>query len=1226
MLNRTYGELSRSAKRVGDAARRFDSAAEHFERLGLRDDTGRMYALTGSCHSELGEHEAAVCAYKKRLASFEKAGNERGRALAELDLGEALYRMECYQEAIPMLQRAGERSQRVGEAANAGWSFDRLGHCHLRLEQEDEALVAFRHALEQFESVAHGWGIAVSNQNIGRCLRRHGRLEQAASHLRAAADHFAELSKPEKAARAYFDAAICYRDLQQPEDALGMFVTAAEFFRSLGDRKSVVYCDQQMGLILQRLERFAEAADRFEAAAVAAHELVDPNLAHSLVVCGHGYVECQVRLKNLDLAEAFHTRYLLFGDSSAVGALKDVADAAAHMASELEDRGDFEEALWFASVARDYYARALEMTRPASMHEGLRDAADVWWQLGGIHSKLKRYKEASDCYERSLSAWRAIGDETKLAESCYQYAMTVFGLGDLELFMRASEKALAMLERAGEDHCQKTFMLLNGQMQAAHQLGDDAALWRALGQLQRVLHEHHAGCGNVSSSAISELIAVFGGGVDLQAEEDKLLRLQQNDPRSVAVASQHRTLATHLQYVDDEQALSHLQRASELYVELGDKWGQQSCKISQAEILSRLGRHAEAKASLSDALRLYSTVAANRPPDLVFLHSVAVVLSRGRDAELRQVLASELSRQDKELHSLLAMSSTEDLLRYGEVERGLLDLALSAWGHWCSSSSGTTADGVAREAVSWVLRRKGMTFEGIANTQRARLLAGSDDELRNWIVDLEIRRAELARRPYAAEATDGSSFDAPECERLCRDLERKISQRVHTRRALGEQASVDLRQLKKRMVRGTVLVEYIVANWFSMEMPGLGSAVHAENRCWAIVASASPDDESGVSTRLFDLGDASIIESAIADFRRGVGAGEAMALVDARGVARLLWDPIAEAVGDAEHVIISPDGALWLVPFEALVLEDGRYLIEEKQISYVISGRYLVGQDEEESGARGAVVLAAPDYDLELAAAVSASQPALEEARYSGALGGARFGELPGSGREAQSMRPQLAKLLGDEELQVLTGAVATEAAFKAVARPRVLVLSTHGFFLQDQDYSAGSFADRSPLSRTLLLPPVPATTQPAVEIENPLVRCGLALAGANNRASAPPGADDGILTGLEIVGADLRGTELVVLSACETGVGEIQVGEGVAGLRQAFQLAGAQTVVSSLWKVPDAETADLMTWFFENLANGQGRSQALRNAQLRMIEQLREKRGRAHPLYWAAFTLTGKS
>jgi CHAT domain-containing protein len=217
---------------------------------------------------------------------------------------------------------------------------------------------------------------------------------------------------------------------------------------------------------------------------------------------------------------------------------------------------------------------------------------------------------------------------------------------------------------------------------------------------------------------------------------------------------------------------------------------------------------------------------------------------------------------------------------------------------------------------------------------------------------------------------------------------------------------------------------------------------------------------------------------------------------------------------------------------------------------------------------------------------------------------GMTFSPLPGTAEEAQA----LAHLLKVEDQYLLTQGQATEARLKALHGPRLLHIATHGFFLQDNELPAVSLRSAS-FSHDKT--PVPVG-------ENPLLRSGLALAGANLRRSGDQ--DDGILTAAEVAQMDLRGTQLVVLSACETGVGDVKNGEGVYGLRRALVLAGVETQVASLWKVADEATKDLMVTYYQHLLNGEGRSAALRAAQRTMITS----QTRAHPYYWAAFVPIG--
>ncbi|MGV8125388.1 MAG: CHAT domain-containing protein [Candidatus Xenobiia bacterium LiM19] len=148
-----------------------------------------------------------------------------------------------------------------------------------------------------------------------------------------------------------------------------------------------------------------------------------------------------------------------------------------------------------------------------------------------------------------------------------------------------------------------------------------------------------------------------------------------------------------------------------------------------------------------------------------------------------------------------------------------------------------------------------------------------------------------------------------------------------------------------------------------------------------------------------------------------------------------------------------------------------------------------------------------------------------------------------------------------------------------------------------------------------------------SLKIENPLLRSGLVLAGANRlgKEQLPEGCEDGVLTALEISGLPLGGTNLVVLSTCDTGLGKVNRGEGVFGLGRAFHLAGARTVVMSLWNVPDRETQELMAGFYERLKKGEGKAQALQGASIAILKERRDKFGTAHPFFWAPFICVGE-
>jgi len=305
--------------------------------------------------------------------------------------------------------------------------------------------------------------------------------------------------------------------------------------------------------------------------------------------------------------------------------------------------------------------------------------------------------------------------------------------------------------------------------------------------------------------------------------------------------------------------------------------------------------------------------------------------------------------------------------------------------------------------------------------------------------------------------------------------------------------------------------------------------------------------------------------------------------------------PLSPALGDATTILLAPEGQLNLVPYGALVDDDGRFLIERYGLNYVVSGRDLLRQNDALRPRGPALIVANPNFALKHAG-ISPATAGVAVSQRSVDFSNMEFSELPGTAAEAAAIRSLL------PGSRVLVGNDATESAVKAARGPIVLHLATHGFFLgthESGDRSSG------------------ADWRSDHQTEDPLLRSALLFAGVKALRS---GQDDGVLTALEASGLDLRGTKLVVLSACETGIGEVKTGEGVFGLRRAFVVAGAETLVMSLWAVEDAATQRLMVNYYLRLSEGHGRVEALRLAQRAMLAD--PKLG--HPFYWAAFIASG--
>ena len=290
------------------------------------------------------------------------------------------------------------------------------------------------------------------------------------------------------------------------------------------------------------------------------------------------------------------------------------------------------------------------------------------------------------------------------------------------------------------------------------------------------------------------------------------------------------------------------------------------------------------------------------------------------------------------------------------------------------------------------------------------------------------------------------------------------------------------------------------------------------------------------------------LSEALAGWRRSIQAGGGA--VAPAVLRKQLWDALGPEVSSAKVVLISPDGPLCALPFAALPgKRAGTYLVED--VSLAIAPTPVLLVDRRKSMTEFLAKRDTPLFSVGPRPALMDAPLLVGGVDFTEASGKENFQSLPGSEREVESIQKVFAALHPGERATLLTGNRATAAAVRQDAqRHKWVHLATHGYY-----EPARTPADR----------------------QSPELRSALVLAGGKA----------GILPALEVAGLDLTRTELVVLSACETGLGKTEQGEGVLGLQRAFQVAGARSVAASLWQVPDEATSALMDRFYRNLWQG---------------------------------------
>ena len=584
------------------------------------------------------------------------------------------------------------------------------------------------------------------------------------------------------------------------------------------------------------------------------------------------------------------------------------------------------------------------------------------------------------------------------------------------------------------------------------------------------------------------------------------------------------------------------------------------------------------------------------------LNQIAVLQwARGNFDATRRLLERSTTIEERNLELLLS-SLTENRARsYMDRYQPGTHRVLSF--HRADPQSSATID----LALTTVLRRKGRVLD---------VIAGGVESLRRQVepTDLAILDDLLAARSRLASLVlAGPGGQQLEVYRKALDaartsvdnVERRAYQRGDATRSVTAPVSLD--DVQRQIPKHAALIEFAAYKTFDPSSVS-EETDFGEERYTAFVLRAKGEPLA------VDLGESASLHLNTHMFRRSLSSttsATSQLNLQARELFDRLLAPLQIAIGDATELIIAPDGELNLIPFGVLVDAENRHLVERYRITYLTSGRDLTRRAVYGAPRQPPMVFASPDFES-FGVEKGKEQTKKVDARLDPGPGRGRefqFDSLPGTLNEAHALE----ELLG---VAALTGDRATEAKLKMVHAPRVLHVATHGFFLEDLPPLESSSRARG-IRPKAGWAEFSSNSRGPHKTHNPLTRAGLALAGANRLSD---GTDDGILTALELAGIDLWGTKLVVLSACDTGVGEVRVGEGVYGLRRALVLAGAEFQVVSLWKVDDEATKRLMTAYYRRLVAGEGRAEALRQVQLDMFKDARYR----HPYFWASFVPIG--
>jgi CHAT domain-containing protein/Tfp pilus assembly protein PilF len=897
-----------------------------------------------------------------------------------------------------------------------------------------------------------------------------------------------------------------------------------------------------------------------------------------------------------------------------------VASALSNLGNLYSDLGDY-------AKAATHHQRALAIREKADGPEH-PDVAASLFNLAGVYRQQGDYARATSLYQRALAIReKAFGPEhPAVAASLNGLAAVYQNQGDSVRAVPLFQRALAITEKAvGPEHLDVAPLLSN--LARCYQSQGDYAraaplYQRALTIFEKVLGPDHPNVAQLLNN-LATVSALQGDRVRAEPLFQRALAIREKGlgPDHPAVAESLNGLAS---LYEDQGDLAKAATLYQRALAIDEKaFGPEH--QTMAALLNNLASVYQAQGDYGQAILfsqrtlaiLEKTLGPEHPDVATSLNGLGALYQAQGDYVRAMSFNERGSKVDeRNIGRILATGSQQQKQLYLNLMSGNTTAAVSL----SVRAAPQNAD-AARLALTIILQRKGRALDATSEQRAALRRRAAPDDLK-LLDQLTSVQSQLATLQLSNTSTLSPEARRAEIARLTAEqdrLEDAISRRSAEFRAAAQ--PVTLEAVRQAVPTDAALVELFIYSPFNATAKGK-EPWYGPRRYVAYVLRH--DDEV---PRFVDLGETAPIDANANKLRLALAPdacftekrklsqdpAQCLDVEAAKQSARVLDEqtmrPVRALLGNTKHIFLSPDGALNLIPFAALVNENNKYLVESYTLTYLTSGRDLLRLQIAGESKDPPTVLANPLYNLNNAPATQAlaTQTAKRDAEFRNLdFTQLLYPPLSGTAKEATA----LATLIPNA--RVWTDKQATEAALKGVSRPRILHIATHGFFLADQPQALTNSGGRQ------LIQQEAQANAAALKNENPMLRSGLILAGVNQHSSGAN--EDGVLTAAEAAGLDLFGTKLVVLSACETGIGEVHNGDSVYGLRRALVLAGSESQVMSLWKVSDEGTQELMAAYYTRLQRAEGRTEALRQVQLEMIRGEKRK----HPFYWASFIQSG--